>query len=273
MLSKGIDVMKVFNKIIACLIVASFIFSSEGFAAKPKNNNEEKRSITVKPRLKRAPKKERENVRRSRRKASTKNRLETAKSRRSVRGKRSITPRPAAERKRPAKTRALRTTRPAAERKRPSKTKAPRNYTIRGSDVPEDLKKDLMLAFNLDEVSFNQAFNSKATPNDLRVLLTKLQSEEDSTRGFTQKIRNMYVSQGYQPGSAGSFTITTAMLTEDQKELLKTGLRTNHLEPSYSLLHSSASSNLNTIQQLENRTVGLSQRARNFLKTKYGFEG
>lgn len=123
--------MRVFNKVIVCLIMASFIFSSEGFAVK-RTPHEDRRSLPIKPRLKRAPVKKRASITRPRKAGIRKPSTQRSEA---VRKRQSIARRPV-EKKRPApaarkKTQKKVTHRPV-ERKRPiqaAKTTAKKNIS------------------------------------------------------------------------------------------------------------------------------------------------
>ena len=269
--------MKFFNKLSVFLIIASFISSGDVFARNPDDVNNERRSIRkTLARAKRAQIRK-ERPARTTRAAKRKARPAITDRKRTVRSKRGVVrSQRRAQARTPDRKQTVRTPRAHTQRTEPnpvrntrkSRAAAPSYYTVSPNDIPEDLKNDLRLLGARPE-----EFRGRTTPEDFRNALAHFQNDENMTRGMTQKFRNLYVSQGYNPESAGNFEINTATLTEEQKNLLRLGLKTPHLNPTYTAAHAQVTIDLNTVQNLENRSVGLTQRVRDFFREKYGFQG
>ena len=218
--------MKVFNKVVACLIVASFIFSSEGFAVK-RNTNEEKRSLTVKPRLKRAPvKKARANVRRPRKagiqqrtsgKSAALRKGRPARARKDItnssavtrkgrpaRAQKNVTPAPTQPVNAPVpstKVKRAKTVTPPTPREatpgraqQKSRANAPRRYTIRGTDLPENVKKSL-IATGVEEKDLVESYSF--TPQELREWLAAFeQNDAKSAQECKNFLKSKYGFEG-----------------------------------------------------------------------------
>lgn len=118
-----------------------------------------------------------------------------------------------------------------------------------------------------------EKFSGKTTPEEFRVALSALQDEENKFSGVTQKARNLFVSHGYNPGSAGNFDINTAVLTEEEKQFLRYTLNVTYSNQIVNFEHSEVTEFLNRRKNIENHLVGITQRVGEFLRAKYGFQG
>lgn len=298
--------MKIFNKITALFIIASFMFCGDVLARR----SEESKRISIQKRAKRIPlaregKKTKLSSRRksSRIKKATVNKP-IAKRQRRVAHKQVPTTHNRVARKSAAKvtptkpvgrTKTVNTVRhtPASKptktvaRKKPVNTvrhtpveknrrvsaKAPKYYTIKTSDLPADLQSDVKL-FALGKGEKLQA-QYKVKPHEIRELLAEMQEIENHAPGITQRAHAYLAANGYNPASNNNVWIFTHDLPKDLKYYVNTFVleEGEPLMPVYTLPQAKLTKMLNKMRQREERSVGMTLRIRQFLQAQYGFQG
>ena len=159
-------------------------------------------------------------------------------------------------------------------------TQPSKRYTINISDLPEDIKGYVQL------ISPGKK-QIKASDEDLRKALTVMAAAEKKMPGATEKIRRFAQTQGYK-AKTGVVFIKCADLLGFVSELLQgmpyegeiKGKVTSALACSdakskkgYPVLEPMITQILTKAQEIENMSRGITQRARDFLRSKYGFQG
>jgi hypothetical protein len=169
----------------------------------------------------------------------------------------------------------------AAAKARPSKlsknkkrsARTPQYYTIRTRDLPADLQNDVKLFVLSKGEKLKPQY--QASSQEIREMLTAIQVIERHAPGITQKARTYLANNGYVAGTNRHVVINTQTLPKELKYYvsifaLEEG---ESLKQYYILPEAKITKMLNKMQQRENRSQGATQRARVFLKSKYGFQG
>jgi hypothetical protein len=165
----------------------------------------------------------------------------------------------------------------------------PHEYVINLLDLPANLRAHIKpfgmdltdLLKSLGEYAKKLSIKITLNSQELRKVLTAIQKMENRARGMTQKARNCWVANGYNPASNKDFKIKSNAIPLDLKEYLEDLDLEDDLGfdldfdvmPELSFTNVGATHLLNKIQESETSIQGLTKNTRTFLKLRYGFQG